>query len=57
MELSAVSAAAQTQANVQGEIAVSVLKKTLEISKEQGAELVRMMSQQAGVGQRVDLYA
>jgi hypothetical protein len=53
----AASAVAQTQALVQNQIAVSMLKKTLDLSAEQGAELVKMLSQQSGVGQRVDLYA
>jgi hypothetical protein len=53
----AASTIAQTQATIQGQVAVSILKKTLDITAEQGAELVRMMSQQAGVGQRVDLSA
>ena len=57
MDPIAASAVAQTQALVQNQIAVSMLKKTLDISAEQGAELVKMMSQQSGVGQRVDLYA
>ena len=47
----------QTQATIQGQVAVSMLKKTLEITAEQGAELVKLMAQQSGVGQRVDLQA
>ena len=40
----------------QNQVAVSMLRKTLDISAEQGAELVKMMNQ-SGVGQRVDLNA
>lgn len=57
MDITAVSAAAQSQANTQSQIAVSVLRKSLDISAQQGADLVRMMDQAGGVGQRVDLYA
>jgi len=57
LDITAVSAAAQSQANTQSQIAVSVLRKSLDISAQQGADLVRMMDQAGGVGQRVDLYA
>ena len=57
MEPVAASVVAQTQALIQGQVAVSVLKKTLDMSAEQGAELVKMMAQNSGVGGRVDLYA
>ncbi len=56
MELTAVSAAAQTQAMTQNTIAVSVLRKSLDITAEQGAELAKMMDQAGGLGQRVDLH-
>ncbi len=57
MDITAVSAAAQSQATTQGQIAISVLKKSLEITAQQGADLVRMMDQSGGVGRQVDLYA
>ncbi len=57
MDPIAASAVAQTQAMTQNRVAVSVLKKTLDISTEQGAQLVKMMDQAGGVGQRVDLHA
>ena len=56
MELTAVSAAAQTQAMTQNTIAVSVLRKSLDITAEQGVELAKMMDQAGGLGQRVDLH-
>jgi hypothetical protein len=35
---------------------VSVLRKSLDITAEQGAELAKMMDQSGGLGQRVDLH-
>jgi len=51
------SAITQTQAMVQNQVGVARLKKTVDLMAEQGAELVKMMSQQAGLGQQVDLQA
>ena len=48
---------AQTQALTQSTIAVSMLKKTVDIMAQQGADMVQLLAQQTGVGQRVDLYA
>jgi hypothetical protein len=56
VELTATSAAAQAQELTQNTIAVSMLRKTLDLSAEQGAELVKMMDQAGGLGQRVDLH-
>ena len=56
MELTATSAAAQAQELTQNTIAVSMLRKTLDLSAEQGAELVKMMDQAGSLGQRVDLH-
>lgn len=57
MEVSAASSVSMAQANVQNQVSVSMLKKTLDISAEQGAELAKMMAQSGGVGGRVDQYA
>ncbi|GLH73093.1 hypothetical protein GETHLI_15950 [Geothrix limicola] len=57
MEISAAGLAAEVQANTQNQVAVSVLKKSLDIQAEQGAEMAKMVAQAAGVGQRVDQYA
>jgi TRAP-type mannitol/chloroaromatic compound transport system substrate-binding protein len=57
VEITAASAAAQSQANLQDRLAVSVLRKSLDITAEQGAELAKMVAQSGGVGQRVDQYA
>jgi hypothetical protein len=57
MEVSAASSVSMAQATVQGQVAVSMLKKTLDMSAEQGAELAKMMAASGGVGGRVDQYA
>ncbi len=57
VDITAASAAAQTQAITQNQIAVSVLRKSLDISAQQGADLAKMVAQAGNVGQRVDLYA
>ena len=51
------SVIAQSQAMIQNQAAISMLKKTIDITAEQGAELVKLMSQSSGVGQQVDLQA
>jgi hypothetical protein len=56
MDISATSAA-QNQAITQNQVAVSVLRKSLDISAQQGADLARMVAQAGNAGQRVDLYA
>jgi hypothetical protein len=53
----AASAVTQSQAMIQNQVAVSVLKLSLDITAEQGAELVKVMSQQSGIGQQVNLSA
>ena len=55
MEITA-AVTAQAQALTQTEVGVSVLRKSLDINAEQGAELVKMMDQAGGLGQRVDLH-
>jgi hypothetical protein len=57
VDISTASASAQTQAMTQNAVAVSVLKKSLDISAQQGAQLAQMVAQSAGVGQRVDQFA
>jgi len=53
----AASAVTQSQAMIQNQVAVSVLKLSLDLTAEQGAELVKVMSQQSGIGQQVNLTA
>lgn len=57
MEISPAGIAAQKQLNLQNEVATRVLRKSLDLNAEQGAQLLQMMDQAGGVGQRVDLYA
>jgi hypothetical protein len=48
---------AQSQAQIQSGIAVSVLRKSLDIEAQQGAALVKLMDQGAGLGRQVDTLA
>ena len=57
MDITPATAVALNQFKTQNELATRVLRKVLDVSAEQGADLARMIDQQAGVGQRVDLYA
>ena len=57
MDPLAASAVTQSQAMIQNQVAVSVLKLSLDLTAEQGAELVKVMSQQSGIGQQVNLNA
>jgi Putative motility protein len=50
-----VQSQAQTQAKIQDQVGVAMLKKTVDIMAQQGADMVQLISQQAGVGQQVDL--
>jgi hypothetical protein len=56
VELSVAGSAAQAQEQTQNAIAVSVLRKSLDLSAEQGAELAKLMDQSSGLGLRVDLH-
>ena len=51
------SVVAQSQATIQSQIGVAMLKKTVDLMAQEGADLVQLMSQQTGVGQQVDLKA
>ncbi len=57
MDVSPASAVAQSQALLQSGIAVGVLRKSLDIEAQQGAALVKLMDQAAGLGQRIDTSA
>jgi hypothetical protein len=48
---------AQSQAMIQGQIGVAMLKKSVDIMAQQGAEMAQLISQQTGVGQQVNLLA
>lgn len=57
MDITPATAVAASQLQTQNEFATRVLKKALDVSAEQGAQLANLVSQESGVGQRVDLYA
>ncbi|NTW86429.1 MAG: putative motility protein [Holophagaceae bacterium] len=58
MDVSPVGAAmAQSQAQIQSGIAVGVLRKSLDIEAQQGAALIKLMDQGAGLGRQVDTLA
>ena len=57
MDPLAASTVAQTQAMTQTQVAVAMLKKTVDIMAQQGADLAKMVSQAGGVGGVVDLQA
>ncbi|MFZ1376506.1 MAG: putative motility protein [Geothrix sp.] len=57
MDISPAGAAAQAQQLLQQQVAVSVLKKSLDVDAQQGAALVKMLNQSTGLGQGIDQYA
>ncbi len=57
MEVSPAGAIAQSQALLQSGVAVGVLRKSLDIEAQQGAALVKLMDQAAGLGQQIDTSA
>jgi len=57
VNISPAGAVAINQAKIQNEVAVGMLKKSLDLDAKLGADLVRMLDQSAGLGGRVDLLA
>ncbi len=60
MDLSAISPAAvvaDRMAATRDEVAVAVLRKTLDMTASQGQALARMIDQQVGLGRSLDTYA
>jgi hypothetical protein len=57
VEISPAGAAAQAQQLLQQQVAVGVLRKSLDIEAQQGAALVKMLNQSTGLGQGIDQYA
>jgi len=58
MDLSAISPAAvvaDRMAATRDEVAVAVLRKTLDMTASQGQALARMIDQQAGLGRSLDI--
>ncbi len=57
MDVSPAGAAAQAQQLLQQQVAVGVLRKSLDVQAQEGAALVRMLDQSAGLGRNLDQYA
>jgi hypothetical protein len=57
VDITPATAVAMSQLRTQNEFATRVLRKTLDISAQQGAELVKMVAEAGGPGQQIDLYA
>ena len=57
MDVSPAGAIAQSQMLLQGGVAMGVLRKALDIQAQLGADLAKLLDQQAGVGQRIDTTA
>lgn len=60
MNLSAISPAAvvaDKMGATQDDVAIAMLRKTLDMSASQGQALARMIDQQAGIGRTLDTYA
>jgi hypothetical protein len=57
VDITPATAVAMKQFKAQSDLAVGVLRKVLDTSSQQGADLAKMVDQAGGVGQRIDLYA
>ena len=57
MDVSPTGAIAQSQMLLQSGVAMGVLRKALDIQAQLGADLAKLLDQQAGVGQRIDTTA
>jgi hypothetical protein len=57
VNISPAGAVAINQAKIQNEVAVGMLKKSLDVDAKLGADLVKMLEQSGGLGGRVDLLA
>jgi len=57
VDISPAGAAAQAQQLLQQQVAVGVLRKSLDVDAQQGAALVKMLNQSTGLGQGIDQYA
>lgn len=60
MNLSAISPAAvvaDKMAATRDDVAIAMLRKTLDMTASQGQAMARMIDQQAGIGRTLDTYA
>lgn len=57
MDISSTSAVSASRQAVQDEYATRVLKKALDANRDQGEQLAKLVDQQTGLGQQMDVYA
>ena len=57
MNVSPAGAIAQSQRLIQAGVAMGVLRKSLDIQAQEGAAMVKLLDQSAGLGQRIDTTA
>jgi len=57
LDITAATAVSMNQLRVQNDLTLSVLKKTVDMSTQQGSDLAKLVDQSGGVGKRVDLFA
>ncbi|MEI7615010.1 MAG: YjfB family protein [Betaproteobacteria bacterium] len=57
MNVSPAGAIAQSQQLIQAGVAMGVLRKSLDIQAQEGAAMVKLLDQSAGLGQRIDTTA
>jgi hypothetical protein len=57
MDPIAANAVEQNPIMTQGQVGVAMLKKTIDIMAQEGTDMVRLLSQQTGVGQQMDVQA
>lgn len=57
MEISAASSATQTMSQIQSQASMLMLRKTLDINRQQGADLVALIDQTNGLGQNLNVQA
>lgn len=54
MDVTTEAITARYQANLQNQVAMKVLRKSLDLQAEQGASLVKLIDQAGGLGRRLD---
>ncbi len=57
MEVSPASVTADRTAQTQGDFALKVVRKVLDLNQDQGAQLAQLVAQAGGVGQNLDTRA
>jgi hypothetical protein len=57
MDITPAAVAAQRTANLRASFAVGVLRKAIDFSQQEGAQLVKLIESAGAVGTKVDLVA